>query len=153
MKHIVTLLCSAQCECVCFSESDFDSCCYFYCFFFPPFVRRVTLHAYAHVFATRIECWLDVIVFHLYVCGWSVCSCIGIGWSCVYMYAVYVCRYSKCYTWIVCLVNWVGICAFSRFLDFMVKFRISERFVLYVHLSVRHYLMGREGGVGLHYTR
>lgn len=33
MKHIATLLCSVRCECVCFSESDFDSCCCFYCVF------------------------------------------------------------------------------------------------------------------------
>lgn len=41
MKHIVTLLCSVRCECICFSESDFDSCCCFYCviflFFFGGF--------------------------------------------------------------------------------------------------------------------
>lgn len=44
MKHIVTLLCSVPCECVCFSESVFDSCCYFYCFFGGLF------HACAHVY-------------------------------------------------------------------------------------------------------
>lgn len=44
MKHIVTLLCSVPCECVCFSESVFDSCCYFYCFFGGLF------HAFAHVY-------------------------------------------------------------------------------------------------------
>lgn len=132
MKHIATLLCSVRCECVCFSESDFDSCCYFYCFFFGgPYSTHLRMcmcdclhrskacHSIDSIECEHGRCW--------YALEERVCVCVR---------NVYIHHHTLATSSIsihTSVSRFVGICAFSiPFLDFIAKFRVRgcESFVL-----------------------
>lgn len=122
MKHIVTLLYSVQCECVCFSESDFDSCFYFYCFFILWTVPRIC--ACVCVFAIGLNN-----VNFLLCERWTVHLCWG-AFAVVFVH---------CVVWYVnvslvfVLFHWIS--------TLLRKFCFTSRFVSF-RLSVRHYFWG-----------
>lgn len=162
MKHIVTLLCSVPCECVCFSESVFDSCCYFYCFF------GGLLHACAHVYvcgATKARALLARLLYRVWmrsyrfcvvqnerICGTRafvfVCAFASVG-VCVLVYGRFVlciCHY-KCYASAWCWWWWWCFFHFTSGFYREVPYSRFESFVLHLFICAPLFW-----GVEEHYT-